>query len=108
MRILGFYLRLRMHTMLADEWGTGPLETIMTVQSTPAATARQAADAGLAVLAAATVAWVLIAIAGWNWVNLAERLLEFPGLRTPVQEWAYELMSPDGLMRRAIRRTTRG
>lgn len=80
----------------------------MTVRSRLNSNTREAARARLAVVAAAIAAGLVIAMAGWSWIQFAERVLELPGLRIAFHEWATELMSPDGLMRRAIRRTTRG
>ena len=80
----------------------------MTVQSDSKSNARRAARTRLAVLAAALAACVVVAIAGLSWVQFAERMLELPGLRFAFDEWATELMNPDSVMRRAIKRTTRG
>ena len=80
----------------------------MTLQSRPDSNARHAALVRLAVLSGAIAAWVVIAIAGWNWIQFADRVLDLPGLRVSLNDWATEFLNPDGVMRRAIRRTTRG
>ena len=80
----------------------------MTLQAGPVSTARKVALRRLVVVAAATAAWIVIAVAGWKWIQFADRVLELPGLRVAVHDWAVELFSPDGVMRRAVKRTTRG
>ena len=80
----------------------------MTLRPGPNANTGEAALRRFAVIAAAVSAWLVLAIAGFSWVQLAEQVLELPGLRVALLDSATELVSPDGLMRRAIRRTTGG
>ncbi len=57
---------------------------------------------------AAVLARMVFASAGWCWIQVAERLLELPGMSVAILEWTSELLSPDSIARRVMNRTLRG
>ena len=57
--------------------------------------------------AAAAIALIGIALAGWCWLQFADRLLELVALDGANRALANELLSPDALMRRVMLRTMR-
>ncbi len=106
MRNLGFYLHLRMHTMLATFLGYHLWEVDMHWQRLPGSLIAESRLIRLAGVAAAMLVW--IAFAGWCWIQFAERLLELPGLGRAAMEWTSELLTPDSIARRAMIRSIRG
>lgn len=82
------------------------LESNMPCNTRPTALSEAPKPRRFAVVAIVTIASV--AVAGWSWIQFAERLMDVPGLLSAALNGMTEFASPDGIARRVMYRSIRG